>query len=62
MMNLGLDDDRRAQGESFADALRKILARAKTPEGLIVTRIGSRETPDDILKLMTRIGRRLEEL
>ena len=62
MMNLGLDDERPAQGESFADALRKILARAKTPEGLIVTGIGSRETPEDILKLMTRIGRRIEEL
>ena len=62
MMNLGLDEPKVADGSSFADTLRAILARAKTDEGLVVTGIGSRETPDDILKLMTRIGRRIEEL
>lgn len=62
MMNLGLDQPKADANTSFADTLRAILARAKTDEGLVVTGIGSRETPDDILKLMTRIGRRIEEL
>ena len=62
MMNLGLNEPKAVEGSSFADTLREILGRAKSDEGLVVTGIGSRETPDDILKLMTRIGRRIEEL
>lgn len=63
MMNLLMEEApaRSAAGPSFADSLRKILKRAND-EGLIVTGIGSRETPDDILKLMTRIGQKIEAL
>jgi len=45
-----------ASSVSFADQLSQILAK----NDLVVTGIGSRETPDDILALMTRIGRALE--
>lgn len=63
MMNLLMEEApaRSAAGPSFADSLRKILKRAND-EGLIVTGIGSRETPEDILKLMTRIGQKIEAL
>jgi len=63
MMNLGIKDldEPVAGAPSFADALRKILKRVND-EGLIITGIGSRETPEDMLKLMTQIGQKIEAL
>lgn len=62
MMNLLLQDKADTAKQTFADALVQIFKRAKTPEGLIVTGIGSRETPQDILRLMTQIGREVEAM
>lgn len=60
MMKLGLDEDVRKEATSFTDTLKAILARTKTQEGLVVTCIGANGTPDDMLSLMTRIGRALD--
>lgn len=54
--------DRAVTHESYAEVLERILGRAKSEEGLIVTGIGARKTPEDILRHMTKIGRALEEI
>lgn len=52
MMDLGLNDTRTSRSTDLAAVLNTIFAR---PD-FVVTGIGSRETPDDVLALMTRIG------
>jgi len=61
MMNLGLGNDDAQGNAPAANDMERDLAEILKRETLTVTGIGARETPDDVLALMTRIAAEFEQ-
>lgn len=60
MMNLGLNDSSVQNGETVQSGMAQDLAEILKRDTITLTGIGARDTPEDVLALMTRIASEFE--